>query len=399
MKSKRSAPKVAEPGLIAGMSFVRFRVWEVVVPGRADIVSAAPHRGLGYSGSVTWAQEAIHLVEGETAGGLVALGESGRGQSAAMIESTLRGLLGVALDRATPASLWSTPNRKGGLPPSFPLHSWEATEGRSLALMETLWLDAMGKAAGVPAHVLFGGAVRDRVAVDFWANRPNTKTLIRLVREAVDRGCSGMKLKCDGFGDTVESLVEAAPDVPPGFRFTLDPMCAWRTFRESWKLAERLHAAGLAVQIEDPFPHAAIEDWRRLRAALPIPLIWHARDEATLRLGLRERVADGYNLGCVSGYEFRQFADVTAFEGFDCWQGSSLELGVIQAARLHAAATAKNCVIPSDLQSVWVRESTLVTPTMEIRDGFARVSNRPGLGVELDRRALARYTRRHWEVR
>ena len=379
-------------------AFKRFRVWEVVVPVRADLVSAAPHRGLSYSASTTWPQDPIHLVEGETESGLLALGESGRGQSSEMVEMTLRGLLGVRLDHATSASLWSTPSPKGVLPPPFPLHSWEVPAGRSLALMETLWLDAVGKSAGVPAHVLFGGAVRDRVAVDFWANRPDAATLVRLVGEAVKRGCLGMKLKCDALGDTVDSIVAAAGDLPAGFRFTVDPMCAWRTFRESWKLAERLSALNLPVQIEDPFPHAAVEDWRRLRTTLPIPLIWHARDAATLGLGLSERVADAYNMGCISGYEFRQFADVAAFGAFDCWQGSSLELGVIQAARLHSASTARNCVLPSDLQSTWVRESTLVTPTMEFQEGFACVQNRPGLGVELDHEAVARYTRRCWEV-
>lgn len=45
---------------------------------------------------------------------------------------------------------------------------------RSYQVMESLWLDAVGKQAGLPAHQLLGGAVRDRVLTDFWANRPPT---------------------------------------------------------------------------------------------------------------------------------------------------------------------------------------------------------------------------------
>jgi L-alanine-DL-glutamate epimerase-like enolase superfamily enzyme len=78
--------------------------------------------------------------------------------------------------------------------------------------------------------------------------------------------------------------------------------------------------------------------------------------------------------------------------------GSSIEMGVLQSLRLHAASTARNCVLASDLCSDWVREHTLITPRMEYCDGGAIVPNRPGLGVDLDHEAMKPYIRGEFEI-
>ncbi len=141
-----------------------------------------------------------------------------------------------------------------------------------------------------------------------------------------------------------------------------------------------------------------MEDWRQARNFRPLTIICHASNETRLRNGLRDELADGYNLGGSSVYEFLQTSHVAEFYAKDCWQGSSLELGVYQHIRLHAAACARNCVLASDLQSEWVREHTLVTPRMAYADGHALVPDRPGIGVDLDHAAVARYTVGQFEV-
>ena len=58
---------------------------------------------------------------------------------------------------------------------------------------------------------------------------------------------------------------------------------------------------------------------------------------------------------------------------------------------LHAAACARNCVLPSDLVGSWVREDDLVTGGLRFEDGCAVLPATPGLGCELDTDALQRY--------
>lgn len=374
------------------LTFTHFNVYQVVVPARTDILSASSH-GTVYSGSTTWDSMVIHLVEGVTSAGFTALGECGRGTSRAVVENTLRDLLGRNLLTASPATMWM---EKGELPQSYPFFSWQVPTNingeRSYQLMESLWLDAVGKASGLPVHQLLGGAVRKGVLTDFWANRPAPETLRALIHEASSKGLQGIKIKSDSTGDMAKAVLEIATDIPADFRITIDPMNSWRSLRESARWFEQLAKLPFTIQIEDPFPYLATEDWRQARTFQPLTIICHARDEGTFRNALRDEIAHAYNLGGGSVYDFMRVTAVAEFYAKDCWQGSALELGVYQHIRLHVAACARNCVLASDLQSEWVREHTLVTPRMQFDGVHALVPDRPGIGVELDHEAVARYT-------
>lgn len=378
--------------------FEKFRVYQVVVPAREDILSAPVSKSALYSGNLSWPELPIFLVEGTTNTGITAVGEADRGTPQATVEATLHDLLGRNLLASTPATMWMNDSDAVGLPSRYPYWSWEVPGPRSYLLMESLWLDAVGKSTGLPAHTLLGGAVRKVVPTDFWANRPSAGVMAKLIAEAQDRGLRGIKMKSDGSGDTARALLAIAADVPAGFRVTIDPMTAWRSLRESARWFDALAKLDCDIQIEDPFPHQAIEDWQRARSYSPITIICHPRGEANLRLSLREEMADGYNLGLGSTYNFLQMSSVIEAADKDCWQGSSLELGVGQHVRLHAAACGRSCVLGSDMQSEWVREHTLITPRMSYTDGGAIVPDGPGLGIELDHDAVSGYCQREFDV-
>jgi muconate cycloisomerase len=378
------------------LKFIRFHVHEVVVPARKDILSA-PSTGRVYTGSTTWDQLSIYVVEGETDDGVIALGEAGRGTSRATLDVTLAALLNRDLTAATPPTMWMS---DGELPQSYPMWSWQTRPDLSYQLIECLWLDAVGKSLEMPAHQLLGGAVRDRVLVDFWANRPSPRTLLKLIREAKRLGMHGIKIKSDSTGDTAKALITLEDDLPAGFRVTIDPMNSWRSLRESAYWFEELEELPLQIQIEDPFPYLVAEDWRLARQQFkPLTIICHARTEEVFRNALRDELADAYNLGGGSAYGFLHHAHVAEFFGKDCWQGSALELGVMQHLRLHVAACARNCVLASDLQSEWVRAHTLINERMQYDDGHAVLPNRPGLGVTLDRKALSKYALGSFDVK
>lgn len=383
---------------MSALTFTKFNVWQVVVPARQDIIAAEASKGALYRDNVSWPEIVIHLVEGVTSEGFTAVGEADRGAPREAVEATLRDILGRNLLDMSPATAWMQPRAANGLPMSYPFWSWQAAEGKHYFLLETLWFDAIGKASGLPAHRLMGGAVRDVVAADFWANRPSAATLGALVKEAQERGLRGIKMKCDSTGDMVKAVLAIAPDVAPDFRFTIDPMYAWRSMRESSRFFEQLAKLEQPVQIEDPFPVTVEDDWRRAREVGPLTIICHPRREDLFRHALQEELADGYNLGGGSVLAFQQMAQVAEFASKDCWHGSSIEMGVLQHLRLHASACARNCLLASDLCSEWVREHTLVKQRMEYRDGGAIVPNRPGLGVDLDHEAVQKYAVGAFEV-
>jgi muconate cycloisomerase len=383
---------------MAALTFTKFHVWQVVVPARQDIITAPATKGFLYRDNLSWPEIPVHLIEGVTSEGFTAVGEADRGVTQATVEATLRDLLGRNLLDMSPATAWMVPREASVLPLSYPTWSWQAAEGKHYFLLESLWFDAVGKAARLPAHRLMGGAVRDVVAADFWANRPSAATLGALVKEAQERGLRGIKMKCDSTGDMVKAVMAVAADVSPDFRFTIDPMYAWRSMRESARYFEQLAKLDQPIQIEDPFPVTVEDDWRRARQIGPMAIICHPRRSDLFRHALREELADGYNLGGGSVIEFMQMAQIAEFTSKDCWHGSSIEMGVLQHLRLHASACARNCLLASDLCSEWVREHTLAKQRMEYRDGGAIVPNRPGLGVELDHEAMKKYVRKEFEI-
>lgn len=376
------------------MHFTEFEIWQVVVPVQP---------GLGVQESARFDQTPIHLVQGRTESGLLALGEASRVDDVDTVERTLRQLLRRPLNEFTPATLWMEGREAtgafAGLVRRKPLRSWERQAGNSIFLLESLWLDAVGKAAGIPAHSLLGGAVRTHLEADYWASQPNSQELASLVETAVGLGCRGLKMKCDAKGNTVYALRDIANNLPGNFRFTIDPMFNWRSLHESRKFFRVLESLSCEIKIEDPFPFDAIDDWRQARQQHPLTLVWHTRSEDDLHVALREDVADVFNVACRSAGEAVYLSDILAFHGKDCWFGSQLETGVFQQVRLHSASVAPTCVLASDLQSQWVRTSTLVNPTMRIVGGFAEVPNTPGLGVDFDETSLRRYSTKSWRIK
>jgi muconate cycloisomerase len=65
-------------------------------------------------------------------------------------------------------------------------------------------------------------------------------------------------------------------------------------------------------------------------------------------------------------------------------------MGIRDATYLHACAAAANCTYPSDILS-YQRVDDLIVEPIEIKDSYAIVSDKPGLGVELDDDAVKKY--------
>jgi muconate cycloisomerase len=86
-----------------------------------------------------------------------------------------------------------------------------------------------------------------------------------------------------------------------------------------------------------------------------------------------------------------RMADIADAAGIPCWHGSEVDLGILEAAYLHACAAARNCTLRSDILSELVREDDLILEPVRIQNGRAAVPQGPGLGVELDVRALEEF--------
>ncbi len=378
-------------GCMANTVIQSITAHEVIVPGKPGCVDS-PAMGRFAD---AWDELPIVLLEFHLSDGITALGEVGRGNTINSIAPWLQQLIGLEL-RSLDLGVLPGSFRKGyqyGLLTSHPPALYD-THSPVMYAFETMLYDWVGKRMNCRMVDLLGGAVRERVPVDAWCGRQTPQDLVGVVERAKAHGFKGIKMKSK-IGDPTLAQVKAIKDTGgEDFGITIDPMWQWLSPHDALYMLKQLEPHAKNLRIEDPFPWEQPDMWQRVRQVVAVPLVLHARGMAVLRHGLQHGYADNFNC---SGYiaEFMAQAHAVEVAGYSCWHGSSLELGVGQASILHRAAAARSCTMPSDLQSAFIREHTLVTWDWPYQNGSLPIPAGPGLGVVLDREALQRY--RHAE--
>ena len=187
--------------------------------------------------------------------------------------------------------------------------------------------------------------------------------------------------------ERVQAITDAAG---PDFLLVIDPNERFYRPSEALRIAKELEQFPNIRVFEDPFPKWNLDGYRYLRGLTTIPLALHLGDPHTLINAIKADACDHVNLG--GGLIiFPRLAAIADAAGMFCWHGSGVDLGLREAAYLHAACLARNCVFSSDIFGRLVREHDLLATPLTIQDGLATVPTGPGLGVELDRAALEHY--------
>jgi L-alanine-DL-glutamate epimerase-like enolase superfamily enzyme len=120
-------------------------------------------------------------------------------------------------------------------------------------------------------------------------------------------------------------------------------------------------------------------------------VVLHLGDPKAMIRAIREDACSAFNTGGNPGMaSFVANCYLAEAAGMPVWHGSGNDCGIVDASYLHSCAAAPNCTLPSDILS-FLREDDLIVEPIEIRDSYAIVSDRPGLGVELDEDAVRRY--------
>jgi L-alanine-DL-glutamate epimerase-like enolase superfamily enzyme len=275
--------------------------------------------------------------------------------------------------------------------------------------------DLRGKALGKPCHELLGGAVRDAIT-PYASLQPETSS----------------------FEDFRDSMVDwARRAVGAGFRavkaeITLEGPYAHNGLREPWERSTEVLAGvraaigpdvALLVDVQYAFPDAdtalaVLRDWeafdlyfvetplwpddldgyRRLADEQPIPIA--AGEWLTTRFehaDLMDRGRIGVcqpDIGRVGGLtEARRVADLAQERGIrvvpHLWK-----TGISIAAAAHLAAVTPHCdyieFLPAELSESGLRKE-LTRDEIHMADGVIPLPTEPGLGVEVDREALAAY--------
>lgn len=281
---------------------------------------------------------------------------------------------------------------------------------RVLSPFEVAALDIQGKLLGVPVSDLLGGAVRDAVAYsaylfykwaghpgeddDAWGEALDPDALVRQAQRIVDDyGFTAIKLKGGVFHPdeevaAVKALRAAFPDHP----LRLDPNGAW-TVATSIKVGRELD--GIVEYLEDPTP--SIDGMASVAREVSMPL---ATNMAVVSFDhLPPAIAQDAVQVVLSDHHFwgglrrsQALGAICQTWGMRLSMHSNSHLGISLAAMTHLAAATPNLDYACDTHWPWKdpSEDVVVPGALRFVDGAVPVPTTPGLGVELDRDALAR---------
>jgi D-galactarolactone cycloisomerase len=270
-----------------------------------------------------------------------------------------------------------------------------------------LW-DIKGKHFGVPVHRLLGGPLRSEVkayATGLY-RRKSGDPLRYLAEEAagyVADGFKAVKLKV-GFGVEEDAAVTRAvrEAIGPDIALMVDANHAYDAVA-AIRLGRMIEADNIGW-FEEPVPPEDVAGYRAVKAAISIPI---AGGECEFtRFGFRDILAlraidiiqpDTCAAGGLS--ECKKIADMAEAFGVR-YNPHVWGTGIAIAASLQLLAVLPSHTPPSlapvapmlefDRTEHPIRQSLLVQP-IEHTKGVVRVPDAPGLGIEVDREALARF--------
>jgi L-alanine-DL-glutamate epimerase-like enolase superfamily enzyme len=283
------------------------------------------------------------------------------------------------------------------------------------ALDMALW-DLRGKQAGLPVWQLLGGAARESVT-PYASLLPEGHDLEAYTRSLVDRVIAAQKL---GFKAAklevcikgpyshnaiqveddreIANMVKACRDaVGDDMTLMIDVAYCWQEWRGALRAIE-MFADNDMFFVETPLPSDDLDGYAKLCAASPVRIA--IGEWQTTRFEFRDLIDIGDvdvvqpDVGRCGGLtEARRIARYAEDRGRlvvpHCWKSA---LGIAASAHLSAISPACTYIeyLPHELTDSALRKD-LVTEELPMVDGRIPLPTKPGLGVELNEDAIAKY--------
>ena len=276
--------------------------------------------------------------------------------------------------------------------------------GSALSAIDIALWDLAGKAAGLPAHALLGGKVRDRVAVYatglYYTEGEFPDRLLDEARSYVEQGFTGMKTKVGGL--TVEEDVRRVralrEAIGPDVRLMVDANEAYNA-TTAIRIGHKLAELDL-MWFEEPVNAQDIEAYLQVKDALPMAIAGgeNLRTRFEFKDYLARRAYDIAQPDIMHCGGITEMARICAMANAHGVQVNPHVWGspIMIAATLHLTATLPPCPTARDPQP-YAQEPVMEfdrTPStirqqvcsksFDQRDSYIQVPQGPGLGVEVD---------------
>jgi L-alanine-DL-glutamate epimerase-like enolase superfamily enzyme len=255
--------------------------------------------------------------------------------------------------------------------------------------------DLTGKAYGLPLFRVLGGPYRTEIELAACMGIQTYERAGEVAKLYVEMGFSTLKCKAGRSAEEDLAMVRGIRDaVGDQLHLRIDPNTGYSP-AECESLAQALEPYDLQY-FEQPMPANLIDDSARIRRLTSTPL---ALNESVTSLAVvREILAkeaadyllpDTYQCGGI--WAVKLVVEVAASAGVPCIMHCAHDLGPKTAAMLHLAASTPNMPLANDCTYYGLVEDVLVEP-FTIKNGRIKVSEKPGLGIEVDLAKVRKYT-------
>jgi len=372
---------------------------------KATTVTVPLEAPLRHANGAHWGRFVRTIVEVFTDEGLVGYGEMGGGGESA--EAAVNGLKPY-LTGHDPLQLemlrWKIMN---------PVASLYNNRAQIHAAIEFACIDLAGKKLGIRACDLLGGSVREKIpfaAYLFYrytnkkSGRGGEASAEEMVNHAKDLakicGFKSFKLKGGVFPpDHDIEVYRALADAFPGASFRLDP-------NSNWSVEDAIRVGKAIEDINNDYfedPTFGLEGMRRVRHFVRIPTATNTvvinleqlasciRTEAVDVILLDTTFWGGLRQAYKAGQVLETFQWGTSVH-------SSGELGIQLATMLHLGAALPNLGFTADAHYHHLTDDIIKGGKLKYEDGFIKLPEGPGLGVEIDYDKLKQYSELYKEL-
>lgn len=285
------------------------------------------------------------------------------------------------------------------------------TVAKVVSAFEVAMLDLQGQLSGAPVVDLLGGAARPSVpfsaylfykyaahidepdAPDAWGEAMTPDQLVGQARRMIDAyGFKSIKLKAGALPPDQEAQgLLALAKAFPGTPLRMDPNANW-SVATSLRIVEQLH--GVLEYYEDPAP--GLDGMAEVARQCEVPLATnmvvtdYAEFADNVRRGCPVRIvlSDHHYWGGLRTTQ--QLSRLCQTFDLGLSMHSNSHLGISLVAMTHLAASVPHLSYACDTHYPWQDDEVIEGGRLSFEEGSLRVPSTPGLGVSIDREALAR---------
>lgn len=248
--------------------------------------------------------------------------------------------------------------------------------------------DLVGKALGVPVHVLLGGCYHERIEVCQSIGIRKPEQAAEDAKQYVAQGFRSLKVKIgDDPREDIERVKTIRQIVGPQIGIRVDANQGYSP-AEAIRTLRAMEEYGLML-IEQPVPRWDLDGMQQVCTALDTPILAceGAHTPQDVMALTRSQATDMINikLGRPGGlYGAQKMAAVAEAADLPVVIGTMLEMGVGTAAAAHFAASCRQLDYPCDITGPTLLVEDILVSSLRFEEGYLYLPEGPGLGVELD---------------